>query len=182
PLAVWSCSSLEAALFSLLIATLLFALASASTTTEPGRFNQMACVSGSLAVLERLDGFVYVGALLLAFGVCSARARRQQLLKRVVFPIGVVLVIYHAWRIWYFGDVLNMPLYAKVAYKLRPHANVLVKAPALPYWFRFVQLYTWPAVAAVSAAAGYAAWRERAIRPVLLAGTLIALYVAVVGD
>jgi len=45
-----------------------------------------------------------------------------------------------------------------------------------------VQLYTWPAVAAVSTAAALAAWRERAIRPVLLAIALIALYVAVVGD
>jgi hypothetical protein len=182
PLAQWSCSSLEAVPFALLIAGLLFALAAGQVDRAPERFDRLAVVAAALAVLERIDGPIYVGALVGAFAVCSAAPRRAELVRRVILPLLGVLVVYHAWRGWYFRDLLPLPFYAKVLYKLRPSTQVVVKSPAVPYAVRFVQVYGWMAVILFLAAGVNAGWRERAARPLLLALGILWVYLSIVGD
>lgn len=182
PLAVWSCSSMETAPFALLVALLTYALVAGSQSPEPLHFDRLTAVAAVLVVLERLDGALYSAVLVAAFVVFAGRDRRIALCKRVVLPVVAVLIVYHGWRVWYFGNLLNLPLYAKVLYKLMPQHHLLVKAPATPYGVRFIQIYGWPAVLIVVAAAGLATRRSRPIRPLVLAGVALVAYVSLVGD
>ena len=182
PLAVWSCSSMETAPFALLVSLLTYALVAGSQSADSTRFDRLAAVAAVLVALERLDGILYNTALIGAFVLFADRGRRLALWNRVVLPVAAVLVVYHVWRVWYFGSLLNLPLYAKVLYKLQPQHHLLVKAPVAPYALRFIHMYGWPAVAIVVAAAGLAARRSRAIRPLVLAGAALVAYVSLVGD
>jgi hypothetical protein len=182
PLAVWSCSSLETATFTCLIALMLFALVGGTHDADSRWFDRLVTGAGVAVVLDRIDGPIYAGALIGAFFAVSDAARRRRIRRRIIWPLLAVGALYHGWRLWYFQDFLNMPLYAKVMYKLTWHANLVTRTPAQPYWLRFVQLYGWPAVAAVGIAAAYAVWRDRTARAVLIALVSTALYVSIVGD
>jgi hypothetical protein len=182
PFAVWSCSSMETAPFALLLSLLTYALVAASESLEARRLDRLTAVAAVLVALERLDGLLYSAVLVGAFWILADSDRRIALWKRVVLPAGTVLAIYHGWRIWYFGNLLNLPLYAKVLYKLMPQHHLLVKAPPIPYGLRFVQIYGWPAVVVVVAAVGVATLRSRPIRPLVLAAAALVAYVSLVGD
>ena len=70
PLAVWACSSLETATFVFLLSVLLFAVHAGQQRDAPG-LDTLAAVSASAVVLERLDGPVYVAAVLGAYFLCA---------------------------------------------------------------------------------------------------------------
>ncbi len=177
PLAMWSCSALEAASFGLLVTLLVFGLLSDSRAGD-----RLALGAAALALLDRIDGFVYAGAVLLAFLAVSRRERAVRLLARVVVPLAIVFVVYHAWRVWYFGELLSAPLDAKVVYKLRPRGAVVEKLPEANYAWRFAQTYgVWPAAVATVVMAWHG-WKSAAGRGLLLAAVILVTYVSFVGD
>jgi len=182
PLAVWSCSSLETVPFTFFLSLLMYGLVGGAHAPESRRFDWLVVAGAVAAILDRLDGPVYTGALIGAFLVVSSASRRRTIYRRVVLPVTAALILYHGWRIWYFEDVLNMPLYAKVMYKFTLTGNIVTKSARQPYWLEFVRLYGWPAVLLAIAAAAYAAWRERTARPLLIALATLTLYVSFVGD
>jgi len=104
------------------------------------------------------------------------------MLTQIVVPIVIVFTGYHAWRGWYFRDLLPAPLEAKILYKLRPHANLLVKAPNESYLRQFVDMYGWPGAGAVVLGCS-AAFRIGGLPRRLLIGIVpLFVYVSVVGD
>jgi hypothetical protein len=174
PLALWSCSSLEAIPFALMTTMLIAALAF--------EWDGWAAAAAALLILERIDGFVYVGVLVGAFLFTAAAARRREMLRRIVVPVSVVFGIYHGWRWVYFRDFVPAPLEAKILYKLIRHSNLMVKAPDNSYLSRFISVYGWPAALAL-AAAGVQALRIGGLaRRLTLAALPLVVYVALVGD
>lgn len=182
PLAVWSCSSLETAPFTFFLSLVMFGLVGGTHAADSRWFDRLVVGAGVAAILDRLDGPVYAGTLIAAFLVLATASRRRQMYRRIIVPLAAATVLYQGWRIWYFEDLLNMPLYAKVMYKFALNGNIVTKATRQPYWLEFVGVYGWPAVLLAIAAAAYAAWRERSARPLLIALAMSALYVSFVGD
>lgn len=174
PLALWSCSSLETVPFTLALLVCIWGLVT--------RRDGMTLAGAALVVLYRIDGFVYVGALLGAFLIFDDPARRGRMIRAVVLPLVGLFGVYHAWRIWYFGDPFPTPLEAKVLYKFTRQANLLVKAPDVPYWIRFARVVGWPAVAGLILAGVHALRIGRVPRALAVATIPIVLYVSVVGD
>ncbi|MEP6915985.1 MAG: hypothetical protein ABJC89_10065 [Acidobacteriota bacterium] len=174
PLAVWSCSSLENVPFALMVTVILWALASAK--------DSIAAIATALAVLERIDGFVYAFAVVGAFALAAASDRRRQIVRRVAGPGVLLLTAYTACRYLYFGSLLSAPLEAKVLYKLTGRSNIVTKPPDTSYWLRFVQVYGWPAAAAMAAAGMTAIRRVGTARAIVLAAAALTFYVSVVGD
>lgn len=174
PLALWSCSSLEAVPFALM-ATGLFA------TLMLDR-DGWAAVMAALLAFERIDGFVYAGLLIAAFLVTASRDRRREMLWRILVPVGVVFLAYQGWRWSYFRDLIPAPVEAKILYKLTPHRNLLVKPPDHPYLVNFIRAYGWPAAIALTAAVGHGLWRGGMPRRLALAALALTVYVALVGD
>jgi len=182
PLAVWSSSSLDTVPFTFLLTLLVFALVCGERSVRPARFDGLALVAAVLVSLERIDGPIFVAAVAGAWVIFAPRARQRTLLVRVILPAILLTSLYHLWRVWYFGEWLNMPAYTKVYYKLGKHPNTLIKDPIRQYWRGFAYVYGYPAIAVVTLGAVWAAFRNAAIRPTLLASIAILLYVATVGD
>jgi hypothetical protein len=174
PLAVWSCSALEAVPFALIVTTMIAALIFESDVA--------AAVAASLLVLLRIDGFIYAAILIAAFMVIASGPRRRRIMSRILLPSVVVLATYHAWRVWYFGDLLPAPLEAKILYKLIPHPSLMIKEPDRSYLSGFINVYGWWTAAGPVGAAGYALWVGGVARALSLAALPLVLYVGVVGD
>jgi hypothetical protein len=174
PLAVWSCSSLETVPFALTVILLAGALML--------RLDTQAAIAAILVVLERIDGFVYAGALIGAFVAAAHPERRRAVLRRTVLPLAIAFTAYHAWRVFYFRHALPAPVASKVWYKLRPHGELVVKTPETSYIRRFANLYGWPASIAMGAAAVTGLAAGGTLRWLSLALVTLTCYVAVVGD
>jgi hypothetical protein len=174
PFAVWSCSSLETVPAVATATLLLWAL-----LTER---DAIAALAATGVLLERIDGFVAVGALLAGFLVVVDAARRRALLRRVVVPVTVLFAVYHAGRVLYFGAWLPTPVAAKVLYKFWPHEQLVEKKPGELYALRFATTLGWPLVASVIAAAGAAIARPGPLRAVGIVTAVMAGYAAVIGD
>ena len=144
PLAVWSCSSLEAVPFALVVTILTGALIRGADRT--------ATTAAILLVLLRIDGFIYAG--LLIGGLYSSPAELADIgwFGQIVAPVAAALVVDHTGRMLYFGDPLPAPLRAKILYKLMPHATLMVKLPERSYGAAFVDAYGWWAAVALAAA------------------------------
>lgn len=174
PLALWSCSSLEAVPFALLTTMLVAALA----LERDG----WATAAAALLILERIDGFVYAGFVLATFLLTVPVARRREMLRRIVVPVSIVFGMYHGWRWLYFRNLVPSPLEAKILYKLTRHSNLMVKAPDRSYLFRFVSAYGWPAAIALAAAAVHALRIGGLARRLTFAALPLVAYVSLVGD
>jgi hypothetical protein len=180
PLGVWSWSALETTLFALIIAilTALFLDADHASRRKDG----LMLLSIVAALLCRSDGFVWVGALVSPFLLSVGRTRRRELVSRVVVPALVVFAGYHLWRLWYFGELLSMPLYAKVLYKLGRHETLVSNDPPERYVFAFLKMYGWIPIAALCLAFARAVYRSRNMRSLAIAVGLLILYLGIVGD
>src|SRR5262249_9851846 len=117
-----------------------------------------------------------------AFTLLADPSRRLVVVRHVLLPLLVALAVYHGWRIWYFGDPLSTPLYAKVMYKFLPNAQRVVKTPERAYVLRLVDVYGWPAAITAAAMALMAAWHSRSVRTMVLALAVPLIYVSVVSD
>ena len=88
PLAVWACSSLETAIFALMVLGFAAALQADSRAA--------AVMLGVALVFERLDGVVFVAVLVIAALAADPRRRRET--WSVAWPVGLVTLAFHAWR------------------------------------------------------------------------------------
>jgi len=177
PLAMWSCSSLEIAPVALLTTCLAAALLSGTP-----RADRVALVVAVLLVLLRIDGFVHAGSVLGAFWLFSEPARRRRLERLVLLPLFAAFIVYHAWRVWYFGEWLSAPLYSKILHRLDSHPGYVVYEPELSYGRRFLDTYGLPAAISGLVLLGIASWRSRVGRPLYLALAAIGFYAARVSD
>jgi hypothetical protein len=174
PLALWSNSSLETVPFALLTVLLAAALSSDR--------NRWAALAAVLMVLERIDGFVYAGVLIGVFLLTASAGKRRLMLSEIVLPVSVLLIAYHGWRWWYFGNLMPAPLEAKVLHKLMQSANVMVKKPETGYLRGFIGVLGWPAAVALAAACAHAIRIGGSPRRLALAVLLLVAYVSRVGD
>jgi hypothetical protein len=177
PLARWSSSSLEMALVTLLITIVTVNIFDGSATRD-----RLTAIAACLLVLLRIDGFVFVLALVApAWGLADAN-RRREMTRNVVLPVAVTLALYHTWRVWYFGHWLPAPLVAKVLPRLRPTPNVVVRAPDTPYILSF--LYAYGIVAALITLTFFvlAARQNRKPWSLLASACVLVTYAGVVGD
>ena len=178
PLAVWSCSALETALFALVVTELMYRLVS-HAGGEP-----LGWSAGILAIacaLLRIDGIVFAGALLGSALLLSDGGGRRALLRRAIVPLAVAMVAYHSWRWAYFGDLLPAPVAAKVLYKLQAHGQLVTKDPAQNYLVAFASDYG--EIPAVALAIACVAAARRRIEWLVLAGVApLLVYLALVGD
>lgn len=170
PLAVWACSSLETTIFALI------AIALAAAVTNGAR--SAAVILGVLLVLERIDGVVYVAAIV---GAALLVGRQRRAAWSMAWPIALVAVAYHVWRWSFFGSLLSEPLAAKVLYRLTGAAHVVVKAADVPYLLALLHLYGL-AAAPLLVAAIVLAWRVPAARIAAVALLVLGAYVGIVGD
>ncbi len=177
PLALWSCSSLEMTPTALLVAVLTVSLW--HPTPPPDR---LIAVVACLLLLIRIDGIVFVVALLAPHWLLAAPDRRRTLLTRVVPPILATFLVFHAWRVWYFGDWLSTPIATKVLYKLHGAGNVVVRQPQAGYVVAFVKNYGIGAALAGTIALVVALRRHRTAWPLLASAGLLLVYAAIVGD
>src|SRR5439155_9603748 len=164
------------------VTLLTYALLAGTSGANTLGVDRLALLSASATGLERLDGPVYVAVLLGSFWLCAGKERRLVIVRRIVIPVIALLVVYHGWRMWYFGDWLNMPFYAKLRYKLSPGGQILIKSPDRSYWQQLVSVYGWPAIAALAGISIYGMWRHRAIRPIIISAAAVLSYASFVGD
>ncbi|MGE3178728.1 MAG: hypothetical protein AB7O32_14765 [Vicinamibacterales bacterium] len=178
PLAVWSCSSLETAPFA---ATFFGYLVALLVDTPASR--RAAIALGMATILFRTDGFVYVGTAGAAAWVVGLPSGRRTL-WRLAWPVFGFLVAYTAWRWWYFGSVLSLPLQTKVLFKLLPPEGLVRYATDTTYLERFLETYGW--LPLVCLAGGWLPfWRagdDRRPFIVLLTASALVFYVAAVED
>lgn len=178
PLAVWSCSALETALFALFVTELTYRLISQALGEAAGWSVGAFAIA---AALIRIDGIVFVAAILGSAMVLGSAGSRRALLRHAIAPLAAVLVLFHGWRWWYFGEILPAPVAAKVLYKLQAHGQLVTKDPAQNYLVAFAGDYGLiPAIAA--AIACVAAARRRFEWLVLASATMLVAYLSVVGD
>lgn len=180
PLAYWSASGMETALFVLLV-TGAVDLGLAPDVRAKGR--RLAPVLFALAALTRPDGplFFFVWLALRAFGTVTARPalRDERGLRGVAVDLGVFLALvapHILWKISYYGDLLPNTYYAKAGFD----STYLMRGIAeLRDWLGAYQL--WGLVPLVS----LFALRNRDLRSTVAAAMLLILtycaYVVVIG-
>ena len=171
PLAVWSGSSLETTVFAL--------TATALAITVLNDDLPAAVVLGSLAVLERIDGPIYVGAAII--GALAADPRRWRRLMTIAGLVAMVAAAFHGWRLVYFGSVLSAPLEAKILIRLTGAGHAIVKSPDEAYLTRLLAVYGWIA-APVLVVAAVAVWRSPTGRAAVVILLLLGIYAEVVDD
>jgi len=170
PLAVWSASSLETAVFALGVLGFAIAVWEERLTA--------AVVISIFIVLERIDGPVYLAAVLIAAMV--ARPRQWRLVAATGALAGAVLVAFHLWRYLYFGSLISAPMAAKVLFRFTPQAGAMIKAPDQTYFQGLLALYGWPAI--MIAVAAVVAVRHAAGRMALAIVFMLGVYVGRVDD
>ncbi len=180
PLAMWSCSSLEMVPVALLVTVVTVNLAgSAPPTLSRDRWTALASCA---LVLYRIDGLLIAAMLLVPAWAAAGAIRRRDTGVRILVPFGLTVLVYHGWRVWYFGDWMTAPMAAKVLYKLHPVHDIATKAADVPYGRAFVQLYgVWP-VMALAAFCVIALRRSRRGWPLMVSACFLAAYASIVGD
>jgi hypothetical protein len=179
PLAVWSMSSLETMQFTFLVLLFVHGLCGESE----GRAQVLTVVAGSLIILDRIDGFVFAGAIVTAFSLCSRRATRRTVLRRVLVPLTLIFASYHIWRILYYRQVLPPAVASKVLFKFTHGRTFVTRIPTEPYAIRFFNLFGWiPAIATISSMVLAIRTDVRRILSLALAVVVLSLYVSAVED
>lgn len=179
PVALWSCSSLETIPFVLLFTGFVVSLLGNSPSAAIG-----AAVLGAATILMRVDGFVYAAAAGIAAYVFAVPAQRRILLRMVAPSLAAVFTAYQAWRYWYFGSLLSLPLQTKVLYKLFPNDALVRNIPPVSYLSRFLHIYH-PAALAALACGWLLFWRrgdDRRPFALLAIAAAVVGYAAVIGD
>lgn len=178
PFAVWSASSLETIPFALLAALLAYALADERKTGP----RYLAAAAGIALILERIDGFVYVGALVSGFFVVADPERRKTLVRRVIAPIAIAFVAYHAWRVTYFHALLPPSIGSKVLFKLQRSATLVLRVQPRNYAVSFFTLFLWIPAVATAVALVLRGRRDRRVFALAAAAGLLTIYLGIVGD
>lgn len=177
PFALWSATSLEAVPFT--AALILFASRIWRLADER---DAVALAAGAAVLLWRLDGFVFVAAVLAPVVLLGPRERIAAVITRHVLPLAAVSAAYMAFRWLYFGSLLSEPIATKILYKFQVHGHVVTKEPARGYLLRFLDQYGWAAPIAIVLAALVLSRRDRWTRRVTATMLLMVGYVGFVGD
>jgi hypothetical protein len=170
PLAIWSASSLETVVFALGVLGFTMAVWDERLTA--------AVLLSIFIVLERIDGPVYLAAVLIAAVV--ARPPRWRFAGAVALLGGAVLIAFHAWRYFYFGSLVSAPMAAKVMFRFQHPAGAMIKSPDESYFQGLLALYGWPAL--MIAVAAVLAVRHAAGRMALAIVFILGVYVGRVDD
>jgi len=170
---IYATSGLETSLFTLL-ACLTIVGAGASRLPLHWALTGSA---GVLAALTRPDGALLLGLAGLAALYQAARERKLGGVLAVSAP-GLVLLVYAAWKLSFYGDLRPNTYYAKSAYLSWWDQGLLY----LGYFFRsyWVLALGWP-LAALAATRGPTAGLQRTGALLAAAPALYLLYVARVG-
>jgi arabinofuranosyltransferase len=177
PVGLWSASSLETVPFAFVL--LLFAT---RIWNDGEQFDWLALASGAAVLLWRIDGFVYIAAVLGPALLLASGERRLRLFARYAAPLVAIFAVYTALRWLYFGAVLTEPLATKVLYKFRVHGYLVTKLPERGYLQRFLDQYGWMAPSIVLAVAMVISGRDRWTLRLIVTTLLLTVYVGVVGD
>lgn len=179
PLAVWSNSSLETVPFA-------FAFAALMATTIPSITRPAWTIGAAAAVLLlRVDGALFAAVWLGAVVVAGDTRTRRLVLTRVAPALLVIAGTFVAWRVWYFGDWLTLPLQTKVAHKLTDAADIVVRRDTAGYLLPFFRHAGWPLLFGLVALAGALFWHDRrrgVIWTIAIAVVVLGTYVGAVGD
>jgi hypothetical protein len=180
PLAVWSSSGLETTLFALLTAVLVRGLLESDRSNL--RVDGIIALSVVGMLLCRVDGFIWVAAIVFPFLIAAPRNRWREIAVRIALPALAVFIAYHGWRVMYFGELLPMPVHAKVLYKMWDRTTLVSNDPAQPYVVAFLGAYR--GIPLVALCLGFAgAYRHQPmIRSLAIAIVLVTAYLWVVGD
>jgi hypothetical protein len=170
PLAVWSASSLETVVFALGVVAFAIAVWEDRLTA--------AVLLSMFVVLERIDGPIYLAAVLI--GAVAARPTRWRLPAVVAMLGGAVVIAFHAWRYMYFGSLLSAPLATKVLFRFERPSGVMLKASDEAYFQGLLAIYGWPAL--MVAAAAILAARHAAGRMALAIVLLLGAYAGRIDD
>ncbi len=176
PVALWSASSLETVPFALMV--LLFA---ARLWQDVDRVDWIAIAAGVAVLLWRIDGFVYLGAVLGPAILLAPRQCRWRLAYLYALPLVAIFAAYTSCRWLYFGSVLTEPLATKVLYKLQLSGQLVAKEPVRAYVAQFLDESGWMCPIAMVGAAVLTARDRWTVR--LLSTTLLLVgYIAIIGD
>lgn len=175
PLAVWSCSSLEAVPVALTVALLCYALAGDAPSPR------LATATAIVLVLMRIDGWIWVGGICASWIAFGSPAERRAAWRHALLPGAAATVGMAAFRLVYFRDWLPMPVYAKVLFKLHSNGQLVERYPDTSYLAGYLRVAPWPFLALLGAAA-LPALRRREGRALLAAVVLLMAYVNFVGD
>ena len=179
PLAVWSNSSLETVPFALAFMTLI-----ASTLPDVPR-PALTAAAAIAVMLMRADGALFAFSWLGARWIAGDRSARR-IIARGVIPVCIVAgLTYMAWRLWYFGSWLPLPLETKVAHRLANVEGADVQTVPATYVRAWASQAGWPLLLGLIPATLALASRSTRDRMLLaLCGVLAILfaYVALVGD
>ncbi len=179
PVAVWSNSSLETVPFALSFFALI-----AATLLTPARPWPIA-LAALTTMLLRVDGVLFVGVWLGCRALFADPAARRLLLTRVVPALLVVGTAYLAWRVWYFGGWLTLPLQTKIAHKLLDASATVVRTDPAGYLLPFLRHAGWPLLLGLPAIGAAWFWHDdrRAVVWSVGSAALVLLgYVGAVGD
>ena len=169
PLAVWSASSLETAVFALAVIVLAIAVWDERVTP--------AVLISIFIVLERIDAPVYIAAVLIAGAI--ARPRRWK-------PVAVTQPgRHHARRVSrvavpLLGSLISPPMATKVLFRVALPSGAMVKIEELAYFQALFAVYGWPTLALLAAAV--VAIRHPAGRMALAVVLILGVYVESVDD
>ena len=178
PLAVWSMSSLETTEFAFLVACLVYLLCD----DRPNRRSDvLSATVASAVVLDRIDGFVYAGAIVTAMWISAPAPRRSELFRRVVAPLVIVFAAYHTWRVVHYHDVLPPAVWSKVLFKFERSQLLVTRLQKKAYAVRFFDLFAWIPVIATGLTLVLGR-RDHRVLGLAVITMLVTLYVSVVED
>src|SRR4029078_2916819 len=94
----------------------------------------------------------------------------------------LVAAVYHGWRYWYFGELLPMPVFAKLQFRFVPAFALLTKLPAQSYFSRWVQSLGLPFAVLIALLVAIGVRLDARARPLALALGVLLIYISVIGD
>lgn len=185
PLLLYAVSGMETSLFAFLLLGLMLA-AERAWARSSAAGGMMLGVVGVLLALTRPEGIIALPVVLLCLAILARRDGRTAMWRGMVVAallFTVVLVIYHAWRVTYFGDFRPTPLLSKGA-----SGDVLLGsaiANLRQFFVRQTHYYTplayyYVAIAVPAVVAAGIAWRRDENRPVEWMALVLAVVFAAI--
>lgn len=185
PLLLYTVSGMETPLFAFLLLTLM--PAAERVWTRPSMANgAMLGAIGVLLALARPEGIIALPVVLVCLTLFASRAGRSALWRATVVAallFVVALVVYHVWRLSYFGAFWPTPFLSKGASGDALFGSAVTNLRQ--FFVRQTHYYTplayyYGAIAIPAAVAAVMAWRRGEHRPIEWTALILALVFAVI--